>query len=117
MAVLPRRKNYPQIPATHFVPPTQSLSTLHIFPAAHLGQAPPQSTSVSVPFFTVSVHVGAAHDFVPPLHTPVVQSAPELHFLFTPHVGPQTPPQSISDSVEFMDPSKQLTQTLFAHVP
>jgi hypothetical protein len=84
-----------------------------------LGQAPPQSTSVSVPFFTVSEQVGAEHTLVTPLQTPVVQSAPELHFLLTPHSdnGAQTAPQSISDSVEFITPSKQLTQTKLSHAP
>jgi hypothetical protein len=38
----------------------QSDAKLHILPATHLPQlAPPQSTSVSVPFLTVSAHVGA----------------------------------------------------------
>src|SRR5438045_9657411 len=43
----------------------------HFFDGAQL---PPQSTSVSVPFFTVSLHVGAAQ--VVPLQTPLAQSAP-----------------------------------------
>jgi hypothetical protein len=65
----------------------------------------------------MSAHVGAEQNFVTPLQTPVVQSAPVLHFLLTPHVGPQTPPQSISDSVEFIVPSKQLTHDMLSQVP
>jgi hypothetical protein len=38
---------------------TQSEGTAHRSPDAHLGQEPPQSMLVSVPFFTLSVHVGA----------------------------------------------------------
>jgi hypothetical protein len=37
----------------------QSEAVLHRSPALHLGQRPPQSTLVSVPFFTVSAQVGA----------------------------------------------------------
>jgi hypothetical protein len=37
----------------------QSAATVHVLPSAHLPQLPPQSVSVSLPFFTVSEHVGA----------------------------------------------------------
>jgi hypothetical protein len=38
-------------------PLTQSDALLHDLPFAHFEQLPPQSTSVSVPFFTRSPHV------------------------------------------------------------
>jgi hypothetical protein len=41
-------------------PLTQSDPALQVLASAHFGQpAPPQSMSVSVPFFTLSVHTGA----------------------------------------------------------
>jgi hypothetical protein len=41
-------------------PETQSVCTAHPWPEAHrFGQVPPQSTSVSDPFFTPSVQLGA----------------------------------------------------------
>ena len=55
------------------MPETQSAGAAQIFPLAHLsGQPPPQSTSVSVPFLAVSVHVAVAQR--PPVHAPLVQS-------------------------------------------
>jgi len=47
----------PQTPLPHVLL-VQSLAVRHFFPSAQVGQGPPQSTSVSVPFFTLSVHVG-----------------------------------------------------------
>jgi hypothetical protein len=59
-------------------PLAQSAFTLHAPPFAQGAQtAPPQSTSVSLPFLTMSAHDGAWH--TPPVHTPVVQSAPIEH--------------------------------------
>jgi hypothetical protein len=37
---------------------TQSLAAPQVAPGWHGGHAPPQSRAVSVPFFTVSEHVG-----------------------------------------------------------
>jgi hypothetical protein len=37
----------------------QSVPATHFFPVAHAGQSPPQSVSVSAPFWKPSVHVGA----------------------------------------------------------
>ena len=49
-----------QIPEVQ-VPLEQSVPTAQTLPVAHAGQVPPpQSTSVSAPFFAPSVHVGAA---------------------------------------------------------
>jgi hypothetical protein len=43
------------------LPLAQSLGSMHPFVASHLlGQVPPQSMSVSLPFFTLSLQVGAA---------------------------------------------------------
>ena len=50
--------------------------TLHAAPVPHPGQRPPpQSSAVSLPFFTPSPQAGAAHS--PSRHTPEAQSAPE----------------------------------------
>ena len=54
------------------IPPVlQSLAALHAAPPAHRGQlvTPPQSTALSPPFFTLSVHEAVAH--FPPAHTPL----------------------------------------------
>jgi hypothetical protein len=51
-----------QVPPVH-TPLEQSAAPAHFLPSAHVlagAQLPPQSTSVSVPFFTVSVQEGAA---------------------------------------------------------
>ena len=69
-------------------------------PLRHAPQAPPpQSTSVSVPFLTPSVQVGAAH--LPLEQTPLVQSLGTLHFLVSAHLGQVAPPQSTSVSAPF----------------
>jgi hypothetical protein len=80
----------------------QSLPAEHVLPAAHLPQeAPPQSMSVSVPFLTVSPHVGTWHFFGLPEQTPLWQSPPTLHVLpFAHELHP--PPQSMSVSVPFL---------------
>jgi hypothetical protein len=49
---------------TH-LPLEQSVVTAQDAPLPHGGQPPPQSVSVSAPFFVRSVHVGAAHRLVP----------------------------------------------------
>jgi len=70
----------------------------HRFMGAH---EPPQSTSVSVPFMTVSVHDGTAHVLVVvPLHTLLEQSVAAAHF-FPFAQGGQVPPQFRSVSVPF----------------
>jgi hypothetical protein len=45
----------PHVPAKH-VPFPQSLDSVQVLPSTHAPQAPPQSTSVSLPFFAPSVH-------------------------------------------------------------
>jgi hypothetical protein len=53
----------------------QSVLAAQSFPMAQsAGHEPPQSTSVSVPFFAPSMQVGAAH--VLPLQTSLAQSDP-----------------------------------------
>jgi hypothetical protein len=61
--------------------------------------APPQSTSVSAPFFTASEHVGAWQ--VPPEQTPLTQSVGTEH-AFRIAQSKHDPPQSTSDSVPFL---------------
>ena len=56
-----------------------------------LVHAPPQSTSVSVPFFTASVQSGAEHFFVALLHTPLVQSAAAAQVFVSAHLGHEPP--------------------------
>ena len=61
--------------------------------------------AVSVPFWTPSVQLGAAHK--PAWHTKLWQSAPVPQPLSSAHGG-QDPPQSVSVSVPFLTPSVQL---------
>jgi hypothetical protein len=88
-----------QVPLSHCCP-VQSAATLHLLPGAQplpiVLQSPPQSTSVSLPLSTPSMHVGAWHDAPP--HTPLVQSALITHCFPSPH-GAQEPPQSTSVSL------------------
>jgi hypothetical protein len=53
-------------------PPTQSATTWQVKPLAHFPQEPPQSTSDSVPFFTLSSQLGARQR--PAVQTPESQS-------------------------------------------
>jgi hypothetical protein len=75
-------------------------------PVAHAPHDPPQSVSLSVPFFTPSLQVAAWH--TPPVHTPLWQSPPIPHFLFVVHLVAQVPPQSVSDSLPFFTVSLQV---------
>jgi hypothetical protein len=51
---------------------TQSMLLVQVFCAGHAAHDPPQSTSLSEPFFTPSLHVASAH--LPPLHLPLAGS-------------------------------------------
>jgi hypothetical protein len=77
-------------------PEEQSALAAHALPVEHLGQLPPQSTSLSLPFFTPSVQLGAAQvpmEHEPSAHCmPLVQRRPSAH-------GGQLPPQSTSPSL------------------
>jgi hypothetical protein len=66
---------------------------------------PPQSTSVSAPFLTLSVQLGAWH--VPPAHEPLAQSVPSVHVAPTAQ-GEQPGPQSTSASLPFLTLSTQV---------
>jgi hypothetical protein len=83
-------------------PPAQSEHFPQLAPEAHpVVQLPPQSTSVSSPFLTWSVHVGAQ---TPLAHDRPTQSAS----IAQPLPGPQSehgPPQSTSVSSPFFAPS------------
>jgi hypothetical protein len=85
----------------------QSIATRHPFAVEHFGQAlPPQSTSVSVPFLTASVHSAVPqvwfgkhfHDMQSP---GTLQTFPAAH-------GTHAPPQSTSVSVPFFTPSRHV---------
>jgi hypothetical protein len=68
---------------------------------------PPQSTSVSPPFFVASAHVGAWH--FAPLQTPLRQSLAAPHVRFVAHRKQLVaPPQSTSDSAPFFTESLQV---------
>jgi hypothetical protein len=67
---------------------------------------PPQSTSVSVPFFTPSLHPGCVQR--PLEQYALVQSLPPMHFFPFAHAGHVPPPQSLSVSAPFSTPSLQL---------
>jgi hypothetical protein len=70
-----------------------------------LAQGPPQSTSDSPPFFTLSVQLGAAQLPAAP-HTPLWQSAPVLHAVPSTQPG-QPAPQSIASPSALRTPSPQ----------
>jgi hypothetical protein len=83
----------------------QSAPRTQALPGPHAGQpepVPPQSTSLSVPFFTVSAQVRATHRVA--VQTRLPQSPPILHFLPVPQPA-QGPPQSTSVSALFLTAS------------
>jgi hypothetical protein len=84
----------------------QSPATLQCPLVGHFGHVPPpQSTSVSAPFCTLSVQLAPWQML--PTHTPLWQSPPPVHCLPAAHL-PQLPPQSMSVSVPFFTVSVQL---------
>jgi hypothetical protein len=84
----------------------QSPPTLHVVPVLHLvGQLPPQSVPVSLPFLMVSLQVGAAHLF--DTQCAEVQSESAEQARLSAHFG-QLPPQSLSVSLPFFTMSPQL---------
>jgi hypothetical protein len=115
-----------QIPPAHTLP-AQSAPTTHFFVSAQRGHwgsgtfTPPQSLSVSVPFFTPSLQVAAwqvpygPEAIVQPgaeLHTPLTQSAPVQQFLVSTHVAPQLPPQSLAVSLASFIPLAQVLELM-----
>jgi hypothetical protein len=92
-----------QIPFEH-TPDAQSAATVHLPPLAQVEQVPPpQSTSVSVWFLTLSVQV--AFWQTPPVQTPEEQSLPTEQALVSAQVCWHDPPQSTSASLPFFTPS------------
>ena len=89
-------------------PLAQSPEAAHALPAAHLPQLPPQSMSVSVPFFTPSEQVAPWHLSGAPEHTPLWQSPATAHVAPVAHLPQLAPPQSTSVSVPFLTTSVQL---------
>jgi hypothetical protein len=126
----------PHVPSKQSAP-AQSAERRHPRPAAHAGHVPPpQSTSVSAPFFTPSVQVGIAPPSLaqgwqgPPqstaaspwfctpsrqlaaahrlsTHEPLAQSASARHRRSAAHAGQSAPPQSTSVSRPSMRPLAQ----------
>jgi hypothetical protein len=85
-------------------PLAQSLPTRQTLADAQVGQVPPpQSTSVSAPFFTTSAQVGVWHTL--PVHLPLWQSPLTAQALPLAQSDVQLPPQSMSVSVPFLTPS------------
>jgi hypothetical protein len=86
-------------------------------PGTHFVQLPPQSTSVSVPFFTKSEQTATAH--LDDVQTPLVQSEPTKQAFVSAHNAEQvdpvaaTPPQSRSVSVPFFTLSGHFAATHF----
>jgi hypothetical protein len=81
----------------------QSVPVLHLSLSGHAGHVgPPQSLSVSIPFWMLSVHVGtAAHS--PPVQRPLEQSVLPRHILPLAQRAAQiAPPQSLSVSSSFL---------------
>lgn len=93
-------------------PLTQSETEPQFLVAAHLLQLPPQSMSLSLPFFTPSVQIGAWHTLL--VHTPLTQSELPVHALPAEHLPQPPPPQSTSVSLPFLTPSVQIGAL---HVP
>ena len=98
-----------QLAATHWLTLhtllMQSIASWHIKPSAHLlGQSPPQSTSLSVPFSTWSSQLAAVQ--VPPLHRLLAHASLVAQVWPAAHKHP--PPQSTWSSAPFITPSLQL---------
>jgi hypothetical protein len=89
----------------------QSPATLQTKLAAHLGHAPPQSTSVSLPFFISSWHRFATHTFDVAAQNVETQSMDAEHFLPLSHGAQTPPPQSTSVSFPFFMPSWHCSET------
>jgi hypothetical protein len=82
----------------------QSAATLQARDGPHIGHVvPPQSTSVSVPSSTTSVHMTFWHRAS--LQNAIVQSVASLQMPPTPHFGHVVPPQSTSVSSPLVTPS------------
>jgi hypothetical protein len=97
-----------QIPSLHFSL-MQSEFTKHSFPLMqdeHV--SPPQSMSVSAPFFTPSEQVAGVQVLAEPSHTPLKQSEPTMHAFPSAQARQSPPPQSTSVSWPFTMLSEQV---------
>src|SRR5439155_7797199 len=74
------------------LPLWQSTARAQLLPSTHLGQLPPQSTSLSLPFFTPSLQVGAAQ--CARQHTPLWQSSSTAQLAPVAQAAQTPPPQS-----------------------
>jgi len=86
----------------------QSAPAAQVVPRPHSPQVPPpQSTPVSLPFFTPSVQDGVAHEPVSPLATqmPLAQSPAAQHLRPLAQAEQRPPPQSVSLSTSLRTPS------------
>ncbi len=100
------------VPIEHAVE-AQSVPFVHFLSRRHAGAlyvvvpsltpSPPQSTSVSPPFFTPSLDVGTTHALA--VHASSWQSAFALHAFMSAHFGAVAPPQSTSVSSPSFFPS------------
>jgi hypothetical protein len=90
----------------------QSAAALQPRPVAHFVlHEPPQSTSLSVPFLTPSLHESATQRCDVVLQTPLVQSPPAEHPPPVAHLVAHVPPQSTSVSLPSLTPSWQALAT------
>lgn len=106
-------------PPLHF-PPEQSDPCEHFESSGHAGQEPPpQSTSVSLPFGTLSVQLAAAHSFIE--HTPLSQSLPWRQATHAPaslHIpAPASPVQAAPTVTPCVLVLPFPSQTSSVHVP
>ena len=86
-------------------PPKQSLASAQVRPGKQGSHVvPPQSASLSSPFFTWSVQVGSAQASA--VHTPLVQSRASVQWAFVGQGLHAPPPQSRSVSAPEITPSK-----------
>lgn len=104
--------------APEHTPLLQSVGWSHFLPSAHALQfAPPQSTSVSFPFWTRSVHTGALQVRNCVLHFLLAQSELPAQFSPVSQPGHVLPPQSLSVSSSSFTPLLQWAASTAASPP
>jgi hypothetical protein len=102
-----------QVPASAQMLEAQSDPRRHLSPSAQPAHpaSPPQSRSLSPPFFAPSVQLGAEQKPASP-QTVDLQSKPTRHLSPSAHARqPPSPPQSRSVSAPFFAPSVQVAAT------
>jgi hypothetical protein len=85
----------------------QSPEAPHALAAGHEGQLPPQSTSVSSPFWEASEHDAGAATHASAEHVAEAQSLAAPQAAPREQTGHSPPPQSIADSTPLSTPSLQ----------